>query len=108
MFSRATLWVPNRTLWFTWDPPKVDRKEVEKYLYGWDGTEKQIIDVNCHDGDEFFHQLNWYFETHDPHARLSNLKALAESYRSALLENFALEDLLADIGSVRKHYSWTE
>jgi len=30
---------------------------------------------------------------------------LTEKYRDALLQNFNVEDLLGDIGKVRRHYS---
>jgi hypothetical protein len=35
-----------RTLWFTSSAPQEDRKEIEKYLYGYTGKEKTIVDVN--------------------------------------------------------------
>lgn len=62
-----------RTLWFTRDTPKQDRQEIRKYLYGWTGTEKKVVDVNIHDGDKFFRLLSWYFENNRPYVQLENL-----------------------------------
>jgi hypothetical protein len=97
-----------RTVWFTWEAPKEDRQEIEKYLYGWNGREKTIIDVNIHDGDAFFRELDRYFEEQNPVKRLREIETLTDSYRDVLLRNFSVEDLLSEIGKVRRHYSWTK
>jgi hypothetical protein len=94
-----------RTLWFTWEKPTEDRKNVEKYLHGWSGEEKVVIDVNIHDGDIFFNELARYFDKEDPIKRLSEIKVLTESYRKVLQQSFSIEDVLSDIGKVRKHRS---
>lgn len=93
-----------RTLWFTAEPPEEDRQEVEKYLYGWSGQEKTVMDVNIHDGDAFFEAIREYFRTEDPVGRLRDLKSVTEGYREVLLRTFTLEDLLTDISKVRRHY----
>lgn len=92
-----------RTLWFTWDAPQEDRKEIEKYLYGWNGQEKTIVDVNIHDGDAFFRELDRYFEEENPMKRLREIEELTENYRNVLLQNFSVEDLLSEIGKIRRH-----
>ncbi|MGP9677413.1 hypothetical protein ACT3TC_02030 [Halomonas sp. AOP27-A1-41] len=92
-----------RTLWFTPDPPKEDRRELEKYLYGWNGREKTVLDVNIHDGDAFFEAVREYFRTEDPEGRLKDLKKATEDYREVLLSTFTTQDLLADISKVRRH-----
>lgn len=92
-----------RTLWFTWEKPQEDRKEVEKYLYGWNGQEKAILDVNIHDGDAFFRELKRYFEEEYPVKRLQEIEELTENYRDVLLQNFSVEDLFFEIGKVRRH-----
>jgi hypothetical protein len=93
-----------RTLWFTAEPPEEDRQEVEKYLYGWDGQEKTVLDVNIHDGDAFFDAIREYFRTENPVSKLEYLKSVTEGYREVLLSTFTLEDLLAEIPKVRRHY----
>lgn len=93
-----------RTLWFTPDPPKENRREVEEYLYGWNGQEKAVLDVNIHDGDAFFEAVREYFRTENPVKRLQDLKEATEGYREVLLSTFTTEDLLADISKVRRHY----
>jgi hypothetical protein len=97
-----------RTLWFTSDAPQQDRREVEKYLYGWSGEEKTIIDVNVHDGDAFFHELNRYWEKEDPEKRLQEIEELTEKYKDVLLQNFSIEDILSDIGKLRRYQSWAK
>jgi hypothetical protein len=94
-----------RTLWFTWDSPKEDRGEIEQYLYGFDGSEKIIIDVNIHDGDKFFKELARYFEKEDPIKRLSEIEDLTVQYRDVLLKNFSVDDLLGEIGKIRRHHN---
>ena len=94
-----------RALWFTPDAPKEDRQQLEQYLYGWNGREKMVVDVNVHDGDAFFMELQRYFVDDDPVGRLQAIEVLTEKYRDALLQNFNVEDLLGDIGKVRRHYS---
>jgi len=93
-----------RTLWFTSAPPEEGRKEIEKYLYGWNGEEKTIVDVNIHDGDLFFQELDRYFKEKNPMKRLDEIKRLTEDYRNVLLQNFSIEDLLSEMGNVRKYY----
>jgi hypothetical protein len=93
-----------RTLWFTPDVPKDDRKQMEQYLYGWNGQEKTVVDVNIHDGDAFFTELQRYFKEDDPNGRLKAIEVLTEKYREVLLQHFSLEDLLGDIGKIRRHW----
>lgn len=104
----ATVEGEYRTLWFTWEAPKEDRQEIEKYLYGDNGQEKTIVDVNIHDGDAFFRELKRYFEKENPLNRLDEIEKLTENYRNVLLENFSIEDILSEIGKVRRHYSWAK
>lgn len=92
-----------RTLWFTEDAPEEDRHEAEKYLHGWYGTQKKIVDINIHDGDEFFRILKWYFETNNPYERLKVLEDVTASYRQALIENFTLEEILSDVGTISRY-----
>ncbi|MBL1271680.1 MAG: hypothetical protein COB25_007245 [Oceanospirillales bacterium] len=93
-----------RTLWFTAEPPREDRKDLEKYLYGWNGQEKTILDVNIHDGDAFFETMKDYFHTEEPFKKLKELKKLTDGYKEVLMNCFTLEDLLTDIPKVRRHY----
>jgi len=95
-----------RTLWFTPEPPQEDREQVEQHLYPWNGGPKTVVDVNIHDGDAFFRELDRYFRTEDPVGRLHKLEELTERYRKVLLQTFTLEDLLSDISKVRKHHNW--
>ena len=97
-----------RTLWFTSEAPQEDRREIEKYLYDWNGKKKTIVDVNIHDADAFFRELERYFEVEHPIERLREIEELTEKYKGVLLENFSIEDLLCEIGKVRRHYSWAE
>jgi hypothetical protein len=97
-----------RTLWFTWEKPTEDRKSVEKYLHGFSGREKVVIDVNIHDGDVFFNELARYFDKENPINRLSEIKLLTENYKKILQQNFSIEDILSDIGKVRKHSNWAK
>jgi hypothetical protein len=97
-----------RALWFTAEAPQEDRREIEKYLYGWDGQEKTIVDVSIHDGDVFFRELNRYFEEEDPRKRLREIEELTETYKDVLLQNFSVEELLSEIGSIRRHNNWAE
>jgi len=94
-----------RTLWFTFEAPEEDRSQIEKYLYGWNGKEKDIIDVNIHDGNAFFIELNRYFEEEKPVERLEQIEKLTEKYRDILLKNFSIEDILFEVGKVRRHYN---
>lgn len=96
-----------RTLWFTPNAPQEDRKQIEQYLYGWNGREKTVVDVNVHDGDAFFRELERYFMEDDPVGRLQAIEVLTEKYRDVLLQNFSVDDLLGDIDKVRRHDSWT-
>jgi hypothetical protein len=95
-----------RTLWFTSEPPREDREQIENYLYPGRDETNRVFDVNVHDGDAFFHELERYFRTENPLGRLKKLKELTERYRIILLETFTLEDILSDISKVRKHQSW--
>lgn len=97
-----------RTLWFTDEPPTEDRAELAKYLHGWDGTEKDVIDVNFHDGKPFFDMLDWYFRTEQPEERLAKLKVLADRYKQALIDQLTLEDVLAEIGNLKRYENWAE
>jgi hypothetical protein len=92
-----------RTLWFTSEKPAEDREFIEKYLHGCSGEEKVVIDVNIHDGDVFFNELARYFDKEDPINRLSEIKTLTENYRKVLQQSFSIEDILSDIGKVRKY-----
>lgn len=97
-----------RTLWFTSDPPSEDRDEVRQYLYGDDGTRKEVIDVNLYDGDEFFKHLHWYFKVNDPYARLKELEAVTDSYKQSLMDNFSIQDILSDIRAIARHDNWAK
>ena len=92
-----------RTLWFTFEAPEEDRSQIEKYLYGWNGKDKDIIDVNIHDGNAFFIELNRYFEEEKPVERLEQIEKLTEKYRDILLKNFSIEDILLEVRKVRRH-----
>ena len=107
MTSPASVHGDYRTLWFTSSAPREDRKEVEKYLYGYTGEEKTIVDVNVNDGDAFFRELQRYFENENPLNRLREIERLTENYRDILLQHFSLEDLLSEIGKVQRHYGAT-
>ncbi len=98
-----------RTLWFTWDQPnEEDRKHISRFLYGDDGREKVVVEVNNHDGDVFFRELERYFRDDDPESTLIAIEELTERYRAVLLEHFSVDDLLGDIAKVRRHYGWAE
>lgn len=97
-----------RTLWFTHEAPQEDRRRVVQDLYSLGDEAKTIVDVNVHDGDVFFRELERYFRTEKPVERLHELEELTERYRESLLQRFTLEDLLSDISKVRKHASWAE
>jgi hypothetical protein len=90
-----------RTLWFTETLPDEDREETEKYLYGWDGTEKNIVDVNIHDGPRFIEELKLYFERVRPFETLALLEGLTESYKNTLINNFTLEEVISEVGRVK-------
>jgi hypothetical protein len=64
-----------------------------------------VVDVTTRDGDAFFSELSRYFAERDPVKQLQELTELTESYKGTLMETFTTEDLLADIGKVRRHYS---
>jgi hypothetical protein len=104
----ATVEGEYRTLWFTSEAPQEDRKEIEEYLYGWNGQEKTIVDVNIHDGDAFFRELNRYFQEEEPMKRLREIEELTENYKNVLLQHFSIEDLLSEIGKIRRHENWAE
>jgi hypothetical protein len=93
-----------RTLWFTPAPPTEDRREVERFLYGCNGQQKNVIDVNIHDGEAFFEIAREYFRNEKPVERLEELKKNTENFRKVLLDTFTTEDLLAEIPKVRRHY----
>lgn len=97
-----------RTLWFTSQVPQDDRKQIEQYLYGWNGQEKTVVDVNIHDGNAFFLELERYFEKENPMKRLREIEELTESYRNVLLKNFSVDDLLSEIGKIHRHENWTK
>lgn len=94
-----------RTLWLTRDGAKHDRREIEKYLYGHNGKDKQVIDVALSDGDAFFEVLTDYLENQKPREKLASIEALTDNYRLVLEQNFTASELLSDIGKVAKHYS---
>lgn len=94
-----------RTLWFTQDEPKEERRVIEQYLHGYRGYELPVVDVTVRDGDAFFVELNKYFAQQDPVKKLQELTELTESYKATLMETFTTEELLSDIGKVRRHYS---
>jgi hypothetical protein len=93
-----------RTLWFTQDEPKEERRVIEQYLHGYRGHELPVVDVTVRDGDAFFSELSRYFVEQDPVKKLQELTELTESYKATLMSIFTTEDLLADIGKVRRHY----
>jgi hypothetical protein len=95
-----------RTLWFTSELPTEDRAETAKYLHGWSGTDKDVLDVNFLDGEEFFKTLRWYFDTVRPLEQLVELEVLAERYKKALIENLTLEDVLAEMGALKRYSNW--
>jgi hypothetical protein len=86
-----------KTLWFTWDKPTEDRKEIEKYLYGYSGKDLKVIDLNNHDGKKFFELIEWYFKEQNPVALLNDLKSMTDSYKKALMDNFDISDILSDV-----------
>jgi hypothetical protein len=94
-----------RTLWLTDVKPQEDRRQIEKYLYGYDGQDRVVVDVRPDDGDIFFEELGRYFREQDPQKQLQELRVLTEQYKQALMETFTAADLLADIGKVRRYYS---
>ena len=94
-----------RTLWFTQHEPKDERRVIEQYLHGYRGYDLPVVDVAVRDGDAFFSELSRYFAEQDPINKLQELTELTESYKATLMETFTTEDLLADIGKVRRHYS---
>ena len=94
-----------RTLWITREGAKHDRREIEKYLYGDNGKDKQVIDIAISDGDVFFDVLTDYLENEKPREKLSSIKSLTDSYRLVLQQNFTASELLSEIGTVAKHYS---
>jgi hypothetical protein len=98
-----------RALWFTWElPTDKDRDQTYDFLYGNVSDKRLVVDVNIHDGDAFFRELELYFQRDDPVGKLRQLEELTESYRKALLENFDVSDLLTDIAKVRRHYCWVD
>ncbi|AXE63572.1 hypothetical protein BBF93_04570 [Hyphomonas sp. CACIAM 19H1] len=96
-----------RTLWFTSEPPTEDRDEIAKYLHGWNGTKKDVHDVNFHDGDEFFKTLKWYIDEVQPFDQLDELERLVERYKTALIDNLTLEDVLSEFGALKRYENWT-
>ncbi|MDR3474379.1 MAG: hypothetical protein P4M09_22245 [Devosia sp.] len=94
-----------RTLWFTWEAPVEDRAVTERLLHGWTGEDKQVVDVNPHDGERFFIELQRYLQTELPFERLSAQRAAVDGYRRALIESFTIEELLSDIGAVKRRYA---
>jgi hypothetical protein len=94
-----------RALRFTDEAPKTDRRDLEQYLYGWTGQDKVVVDVATSDGEAFFNELSNYFATQDPEGKLCSLMDVTETYKETLMKTFTTEDLLADLGKVRRHYS---
>ena len=95
-----------RTLWFSHREPSEARQEEISSAYLQDTRGRSVIDVNLHDGDAFFQELDRYFREENPLERTRALEALADRYKGALLQNFKLEDLIGDIGKIRRHVSW--
>lgn len=94
-----------RTLWFTQEEPKEERRVIEQYLHGYRGYDLPVVDVTVSDGDAFFNELTKYFAEQDPEGKLRVLRELTDTYKATLMSTFTTEDLLADIGKVRRHYS---
>ena len=94
-----------RTLWLTDKKPQEDRRQIEQYLYGYNGQHRDIVDVRLDDGDAFFQELDRYFREQAPQRKLQELQELTEQYKQVLMGTFSTADLLADIGKVRRHYS---
>lgn len=94
-----------RTLWFTQEEPKEERRVVEQYLHGYRGYDLPVVDVTVSDGNAFFSELSRYFSEQDPEEKLRVLRELTDTYKTTLMSTFTTEDLLADIGKVRRHYS---
>ena len=97
-----------RTLRFSPIDPGEDIEDTKKYLHGYTGTEKVVVDVSLTDGQTFFQELARYFDEEKPENRLREIEQLTERYRQVLLEHFTIEDLLSDIATVRRHYSWVD
>jgi hypothetical protein len=93
-----------RTLRFTPIHPAEDTDKTKKYLHGYSGREKVVIDVSLCDGDAFFQEIDRYFREGNPEGRLLEIEELTDRYRRVLLEQFSIEDLLSDIAKVRRHY----
>jgi len=94
-----------RTLWFTQEDPKKERRVLEQYLHGYRGYDLPVVDLRESDGDAFFNELSRYFFEQDPEDKLRELREITDTYKAALMNNFTTEDLLADISKVRRHYS---
>ena len=107
-FSKRIVEKPEeyRTLWFTWEAPAGDRNEITKYLHGFDGSEKTVIDVNNHDGTKFYAEIQRYFRDEKPFEKLSMLQQIAESLRHRLEENFQLSDIIGEIGKIESRRNW--
>ena len=59
--------------------------------------------MNNHDGETFFTELARYLQEDKPIEKLEELRHLTERYRTALLDNFSIEDLLSEIDKVRRY-----
>lgn len=95
----------HRRLWFTGrKPSKAERKRTREYFHT--RPDERVIEVNVHDGDAFFAELRRYFEDDKPYHTLKEIEKLTERYRKVLLQHFTIEDLLGDIGKVRRHCGW--
>lgn len=94
-----------RTLRFTQEEPKEERRIIEQHLHGYRGYDLPVVDVTVSDGDLFFNELRRYFSEQDPEKRLRELTELTDTYKTTLMRIFTTEDLLADIGKVRRNYS---
>lgn len=94
-----------RTLWFTQTGLSSERRVIEKYLHGYTGEEKVVIDVAPSDGDAFFDELERYFTEQNPEGKLRELSEIAEGYKAKLIATFTTSELLGEIGSIRRHYT---
>jgi hypothetical protein len=97
----------SRALWFpSSQPTEEQRQQTAGYIYN--NGRKSAFEVSIYDGEAFFKELDRYFREDDPYRKLREIEELTEKYRSVLLENFSLQDVLGEITKVRRHYGWAE
>lgn len=94
-----------RTLWFTRTEQSSERRVLEKYLHGYAGEEKVVVDVALSDGDAFFKELERYFSEQHPEEKLQELTELTESFKEKLITSFTTSELLGEIGGIRRHFT---